>query len=149
MRDREYRIGPGASSLLLILLALVLTVLGMLALLSARADRTLSQRARDMTKAYYDARALSQERLMEIDQILGEAESSGADGYFAAVAGALPEWAALSGRTIAFSQDAGGERSIRVTILLNEPGSGGARYEITECALIDEMQWKQEILNLM
>lgn len=149
MRGRVYRIGPGASSLLLILLTLALTALGMLALLSARADHALSVRARDLTQAYYGAKALSQERLAELDALLAGAEASGAGGYFVKIEQTLPDWAEMGDRTITFSQGAGGERAIRVTIALSDPGADGARYEIVECALIDEMEWEPEPLDLM
>lgn len=150
MRAREYRIGPGASSLLLILLVLTLTTLGMLSLMSARADWKLSARARDMTQAYYAADAAVQERLMALDELLADARA-GAKAeaeYRAAVAASLPDWASLSGDEIAFSQDAGGSRVIEVRLQIVGL-AGGARYEILSYALVDEMDWEAEPLELM
>ena len=44
MNQREYRIGPGAASLMLLVVVLSMSVLGMLALMSARSDENLSLR---------------------------------------------------------------------------------------------------------
>ena len=46
MNQREYRIGPGAASLMLLVVVLSMSVLGMLALMSARSDENLSLRTR-------------------------------------------------------------------------------------------------------
>ncbi|MFQ9447246.1 MAG: hypothetical protein ACLR4A_07780 [Christensenellales bacterium] len=45
MNQREYRIGPGAASLMLLVVVLSMSVLGMLALMSARSDENLSLRS--------------------------------------------------------------------------------------------------------
>ena len=42
MNQREYRIGPGAASLMLLVVVLSMSALGMLAMMSARSDESLS-----------------------------------------------------------------------------------------------------------
>lgn len=45
MSQREYRIGPGAASLMLLVVVLSMCVLGVLALMGARSDEGLSLRS--------------------------------------------------------------------------------------------------------
>ena len=51
------RIGPGASTILMILAVLVMTMLGVLALSSARSDLVMSERMDAAARAYYQAQA--------------------------------------------------------------------------------------------
>ena len=50
MNQREYRIGPGAASLMLLVVVLSMSVLGMLALMSARSDENLSLRSAEVAR---------------------------------------------------------------------------------------------------
>ena len=50
MNQREYRIGPGAASLMLLVVVLSMSVLGMLALMSARSDENLSLRSAEVLR---------------------------------------------------------------------------------------------------
>ena len=49
------RLGPGASTILMILVVLVMTMLGVLALFSARGDMQMSTRTEAAASDYYDA----------------------------------------------------------------------------------------------
>ncbi len=60
---QEFRIGTGASSILLVLVVLCLTVLGILAYSAARADNALTERNTEATERYYAAVAEAEERL--------------------------------------------------------------------------------------
>ena len=62
--------GLGASSVMLILVTLCLTVFSMLALLSARVDANLSARTMAAGTAYYAAEAAAEQRLCDIDALL-------------------------------------------------------------------------------
>ena len=50
MNQREYRIGPGAASLMLLVVVLSMSALGMLAMMSARSDESLSLRSQDVAR---------------------------------------------------------------------------------------------------
>lgn len=63
----DYRVGVGASSVLMILVALAMAALGLLAFGSARMTETLTRRNVDVSAAYYEAAAKVQEKLCEID----------------------------------------------------------------------------------
>lgn len=75
----EYRIGTGASSILMILVVLSLTALALLSFTSARNNAALSKRNLEMTVAYYNAAAEVQRTIAGMDEILMEQESPYAD----------------------------------------------------------------------
>ena len=61
------RIGPGASTILMILAVLVMTMLGVLALSSARSDLVMSERMDAAARAYYQAQAGFSQWTLELD----------------------------------------------------------------------------------
>lgn len=70
MRKREYRIGPGAASLLLVVVVVSLSVLGLLALINARGDHKLTQRNIEFAASEYAASADAQRMLAQLDGVL-------------------------------------------------------------------------------
>lgn len=129
----EYRVGVGASSVLMILVVLALTALSLLALSSARDTEALSRRNQSMVVDYYEAAADAQLRLMEADQWLAAARAA-ADGgvdFEQALADALPEGFSLTDYGFAFQQSAGDDRVILVEADIAPPGQPGPRYTVT------------------
>lgn len=70
MNNSKGRIGPGASTILMILIVMLMTILGVLALMSARSDQRMAERAKQFTQAYYEAQAECSLRISELDQEL-------------------------------------------------------------------------------
>lgn len=64
----EYRVGIGASSILMVLVVVALTALSLLSLGSARNAQTLTERNRDMLTAYYAAAGEVQQTLAALDE---------------------------------------------------------------------------------
>lgn len=64
------RTGVGASSILLVILTVCLTVFAVLALVSARNDRKLTQNTLQSVQAYYRAEAEAQSTLAKADEAL-------------------------------------------------------------------------------
>ena len=112
MNRRNFQIGPGAASLLLIAVVLCMSVLGILSLVSARGDARLSERSATMA---YSAAALNvqSERSMALldatlyvcgqslsasGQSTGEQDAQ--EAYLAAVGAALPHGMTLMGDTV-------------------------------------------------
>ena len=83
-------IGPGASSLILIFVALSLSVLGMLALMNGRNDQRLSGRSVQVIEAVYALNERAEEKRAALDAALCRAAAEGED-YWTAVGEALPE----------------------------------------------------------
>ena len=74
------RIGPGASTILMILVVLVMTMLGVLSLFSARNDMEMSERTSAAAAEYYAAQTDFSLWLQETDQILNNLRiASGGD----------------------------------------------------------------------
>ncbi|MDL2206139.1 hypothetical protein LJC33_04420 [Eubacteriales bacterium OttesenSCG-928-N13] len=86
-KKQEYRIGPGVSSLLMIFVSLCMTALGMLTLINAINDQSMTTRSKDAIHAYYDGAAVGQKELAQIDAQLKQARqtSSTVEEYEAAV----------------------------------------------------------------
>jgi len=72
MKQREYHIGPGAVSLLLIIVVVSMSVLGLLSLISARGDYKLTERAKNFAVAERTASAEAENRLAELDSLLAK-----------------------------------------------------------------------------
>lgn len=70
MKPRSSRMGVGASSVLLILVVLSLTLFAVLSLVQARSDAALTDRTALSVNAYYDADARAQQVLALIDDAL-------------------------------------------------------------------------------
>ena len=92
-RKSNVSFGPGAASLILIVVILCMGVLGMLSLMNARNDAKLSDRSIDVVSAGFDLNDQAERRVAELDGILARCASStySEDAYLAAVRGNLPE----------------------------------------------------------
>ena len=67
MKKYPSRMGVGASSILLILVVLSLTLFSVLSLLQARADAALTEKTALSVSAFYDADARAQQMLAQLD----------------------------------------------------------------------------------
>lgn len=70
MKTYPSRMGVGASSILLILVVVSLTLFASLALVQARSDAALAEKTAVSTAAYYDADARAQQMLVALDDAL-------------------------------------------------------------------------------
>lgn len=70
MKQYPSRMGVGASSILLILVVVSLTLFASLALIQARSDAALTEKTYVSTAAYYDADARAQYMLAALDDAL-------------------------------------------------------------------------------
>lgn len=110
MNRRDFQIGPGAASLLLIAVVLCMSVLGALSLVSARGDARLAGRGAALAEVSAALDAQAERRFAELDAVLADCQAAADDGaYLRAVEEALPEGMALSDRTV-FWQEADGNR---------------------------------------
>ena len=70
MNQREYRIGPGAASLMLLVVVLSMSALGMLAMMSARSDESLSLRSQDVARQVAELNVSAEQSLARLDAVL-------------------------------------------------------------------------------
>lgn len=92
-RKSNVSFGPGAASLILIVVILSMGVLGMLALMNARNDARLSSRSIEVVMAGYELNDQAERKVAELDGVLAQcaAVSSNDEGYLNAVQGILPD----------------------------------------------------------
>ena len=93
MNKRKVALGPGAASLILIIVVLSLCMMAMLTQISARSDYNLCTRSAEMVQRVYELSAQSEEKLAELDALLVKAgkDANGMEDYLEKVAAALPE----------------------------------------------------------
>lgn len=101
--------GPGAASLILIVVALSLSALGMLSLMNGRNDARLSERSAQVIEAVYRLNADAEEHRAELDALLVRAAEGKTDdeAYLAALADALPEGTELEGAVLSWTESDG------------------------------------------
>lgn len=93
MKQRKIAIGPGAASLILIVVVLSMCVLCMLTFISARNDNALSRKSTAMVETVYDLNARSERSLAALDAVLAECAASAQNQqeYLALVEQQLPQ----------------------------------------------------------
>lgn len=131
----EYRVGIGASSVLMILVVLAMTALGLLSLGSARQTEAQTERNLQTTVAYYEAAARIQQKLLLIGEAAREyaAQEGAPDSWFDTHAIDGVQWT-QSDATVGFmlSEPMDDEHVIAARGVLG----GGARPTLTQHTLI-------------
>ncbi|MBQ6595071.1 MAG: hypothetical protein IJH78_05355 [Clostridia bacterium] len=109
--DRKSRIsfGPGAASLILIVVILSMSVLGILSLMSARSDARLSDRASQVVAAGYALSESAERALAELDETVLASRDQAADDedYASRVMESLPEGMEMEERVISWTETDG------------------------------------------
>ena len=92
-RKSNVSFGPGAASLILIVVILSMGVLGMLALMNARNDAQLSRRSIEVVAAGYALNDRVERSVAELDAVLARCATStfSDEAYLDAVRGNLPD----------------------------------------------------------
>lgn len=93
MKRREFHLGPGAASLMLVAVVLAMSLLGMLSLMNAKSDLQMARRRADVAEAAAALDAASESSFARLDALLAEC-ADGAENhqaYLDRAAAALPE----------------------------------------------------------
>ena len=123
-RKSNVSFGPGAASLILIVVILSMSVLGMLALMNARNDSRLSSRSIAVVEAGYALNEQAERRFAELDGVASTctAVSQSDEVYLEAVRGLLPAGVLLDGRNISW-EETDGLRTLSCVVELMPLGS--------------------------
>lgn len=146
-KKQEYRVGVGASSLLMILVVLCLATLAILSYLSAATDEKFTLREVEMAEGAYAAEARAQEALAALDGLLlDETNGADAEALSEALSGAGFDAEAEAGDALRLSFDAGADRALVVRVRVRpEAGEGGARFQLLEhrvqSTLVETFDW--------
>lgn len=126
--NRRSRIsfGPGAASLILIVVVLSMSVLGILALMNARNDSRLSQRSMQVIEAGYALSAKAEHTLAGLDETAAKCADSAADdaAYAEAVRRALPAGMTLDDDRVIAWTETDGARTLECAVALAPLGEG-------------------------
>ena len=79
-RKSSVSFGPGAASLILIVVILSMGVLGMLALMNARNDARLSSRSIEVVAAGFELNDQAERKLAELDDVLARCAAASGSG---------------------------------------------------------------------
>lgn len=117
MKQRKIALGPGAASLILIVVVLSMCVLCMLTYISAKNDVSLSQRSSEMVHTVYDLNARSESSLAALDAVLAACAAQAADQaeYLALVEQQLPPEMYLD-EGIVYWTEAAGEKQLECAV---------------------------------
>lgn len=146
---QDYRIGIGASSILLILVVLALAALSLLSLGSAKNNAALTERNLNMTLSYYQAAAKAQRTLAMMDSLVSDRSVQNLTAE---------EWTTLfsahglngitvsDGMAFSFSIDAGAERILVVEGKFSPQGT--PRLTLTRHELTSQTVLESKTLNV-
>lgn len=152
-KSSEYRVGVGASSILMIFIVLCLTTLGVLSFASARADLLLTQRRTQKVQGYYTSAAQADMLLAEIDAALLAAQRTPETFREQVLALAdLDERIVVAGEpgeeTVSFTLAASETQSLHVELAV-KPSDASTRYTLLRHQLVYTAEWAPDnALNL-
>jgi hypothetical protein len=123
VNKRKIALGPGAASLILIVVVLSLCMLAMLAQIGSRNDYSLASRSAEMITRVYELSEKSERRFAALDAILAECqkETQDKEAYLQKVAEALPEDMELDEDIVSWSEPLD-NRTMNCEVKLLEPG---------------------------
>ena len=139
MNKRKVALGPGAASLILIIVALSLCMMAMLTQISARSDYNLCSRSAEMVQRVYELNSESERRLAELDSVLFSAqqESTDMDSYLAKVKEKLPEGMTLEEDKVSWTEPLD-NRNLQCIVQLLPPGEAQRTKWIEHKLVVDE-----------
>ena len=114
MKKREFHIGPGAASLMLIAVVLAMSILGLLSLMNARTDVQMARRSAGVAENAAALDAASERSLARLDEVLRTcaAQAGSDEDYIALVAENLPEDMVLEGREVLWTETGADNRTL-------------------------------------
>ena len=139
MNKRKIALGPGAASLILIVVVLSLCMLAMLAQIGARNDYSLSSRSAEMITRVYELRDQSEHRMAELDAILVRcsAEEQDREAFLAKVEESLPEDMTLDEDVVSWSEPLD-NRTMNCEVKILDPGETHRAKWISYKLKVDE-----------
>ena len=139
MSKRKVALGPGAASLILIVVVLSLCMMAMLTQISARNDYNLCTRSAEMVQRVYELNAQSEQKLAELDTLLVTAQKDAADmgAYLEKVQSLLPDGMMLEEDKIIWTEPLD-NRNLECIVQLLPPGEKQRTQWISHKLIVDE-----------
>jgi hypothetical protein len=122
---RKIALGPGAASLILIVVALSLAMMAMLTIIGAKNDYSLCARSASMIEKVYALNAASEKRLAELDGIVAaSAGEASEEAFLQKIGEALPEDMTLEDNLISWSEPLE-NRTLECVVRVEKSGGAG------------------------
>ena len=139
MNKRKVALGPGAASLILIVVVLSLCMMAMLTQIGARNDYNLCTRSAEMVQRVYELNALSEQKLAELDAVLVAAgqDAEGMEAYLEKVRASLPADMTLEEDRISWTEPLD-NRNLECVVQLLPPGDKQRTKWISHKLVVDE-----------
>ena len=139
MNKRKVALGPGAASLILIIVVLSLCMMAMLTQISARNDYNLCARSTEMVQRVYELNARSEQKLAELDALLAAAQKDAGDmeAYLEKVEELLPEGMTLEEDRVTWTEPLD-NRNLECIVLLLPPGEKQRARWISHKLMVEE-----------
>ena len=124
MNQKRFSIGPGAASLIMIIVVLSTSALGILALMNAQSDLNLSRRSITVAEEIYDLNERAENSLARLDGVLAgvAAQTETMEAYLAGAAGLLPEEMTLDGNLVTWEERSDDNRVLYCAVELADLG---------------------------
>lgn len=122
---RRMTIGPGAASLILLILVLSMSTLGVLSLMNARNDLSLSRRSLRVAEEIYQLNDMAERSAARLDEVLAQCAASADtdEGYLTLIARSLPDGVQLSGHDVTWQEQDAAGRSLYCRMAIAPLGS--------------------------
>ena len=139
MNKRKVALGPGAASLILIVVVLSLCMMAMLTQIGSRNDYNLCTRSAEMVQRVYVLNAQSEQKLADLDALLVEAQKDATDmdAYLARVEEILPEDMTLDEDQVTWTEPLD-NRNLECIVQLLPPGEKQRTKWISHKLVVDE-----------
>ena len=137
---RKVALGPGAASLILIVVVLSLCMMAMLTQIGARNDYNLCKRSAEMVQRVYELSEQSEKKLAELDAVLVKAlreAGDNKDAYLEKVETLLPEGMSLEDDQITWTEPLD-NRNLECIVQLLPPGEKQRTKWISHKLLVEE-----------
>lgn len=137
-RSSAPRSGAGASSIMVIIMIVCMTVFGVLAIVSVRTEQQLSQKTTDTFVTRYEADAQAQRTIARIDEILLQSSSDTLRANIESIEGVT---LSVDGTEIRFEQPIDDNISLVVVLGDLRPGAASNRYAILSYRQVNNSAW--------
>ncbi len=119
MSHRRFHIGPGAASLMLLAVILSMSVLSVLALVSAKNDANLSKTSIAVAEEIYFLHDKAERSFMLLDEAVASVISSpNEETYLAKIESLLPDYMSLDGLEVHWTEQTDSGRSMKCAVQL-------------------------------
>lgn len=131
MERKDFHLGPGAASLILVAVVITMAVLGLLSVLNVRSDVNLTRRSTQLITAQYDASAQAEADLARLDAVLVSARAQAQDdgSFLSLLAENLPEDMSVDGDLVSWD------------ITVNDQSSLHCEVRVKNTAAADRLTW--------